>query len=146
MSLYIGSDHAGYNLKEQMCGFFASNDIHFQDIGAHSEQSCHYPDVAFMMGELFKDNQDTGILICASGLGMSIGINRFHQMRGALCRNCVDADLARRHNNANVLVLGSLFTAFEDAIDIYNIFSKTHFEKGRHLIRVEKLNMGWQNE
>ena len=139
--IFIASDHAGYNLK----GFLIDKlkgDFSFDNLGTNSTDSVDYPDFAHRLAEeISKDpSNSAGILICGSGIGMSIVANRYSNVRAALCLNEEMAKLARLHNNANVLVLGSRLISTEEAIKCLLMFFKTDFEGDRHTARLAKFN------
>ncbi len=114
------------------------------DLGTNSEESVDYPDFGYKLSEVIAEgNCKFGIAICGSGIGISIAVNRNKKIRAALCHNQEMAKLARQHNNANVLVLGSRFISDESAKDCVNVFLNTDFEGGRHQRRVEKLEIGY---
>lgn len=135
--IYWACDHAGLKLKQEMLGQF--DQFTNIDLGTHSEQSVDYPDYAYQVADKLKGTSDWGILICGSGIGMSIAANRFRHIRGALCRSEEDAKLSRMHNNANVLCLGARVSNLDLALKIANTFFTTGFEEGRHSLRVQKL-------
>ncbi len=136
--IFIASDHAGFLLKESIKSDFENLDL--IDLGTFSEESVDYPDyAAALAGALFEEGEGFGILICGSGIGISIAANRFAHIRAALCREVSDAEVARKHNNANVLVLGGRVTNFKQAGDIVSTFINTKFEGGRHQNRINKL-------
>lgn len=140
--LAIASDHAGYDLKERIKKKF-KDQIEWIDLGTDSEDSVDYPDFGKAMGEaITKGEVDYGVLICGSGIGISIAANRFPAVRAALCSNPVMAELARQHNNANVLVLGARFVDLAQAFVCVEKFLVTKFEGGRHERRVNKLSEG----
>ena len=140
-SFVLASDHAGYDLKEQIKFYLENNNFKVKDLGPFNNDSVDYPDYGKLLGEVIKNNNNTlGIAICGSGIGMSIALNRISGVRAALCHNIEVAKLARNHNDANVLVLGGRFINLDEAINIVDIFSKESFEGGRHKRRVDKLN------
>ena len=137
--LAIASDHAGYDLKERIKRKYEGQ-VEWLDLGTDSEKSVDYPDFAKKMGEAITNGDAKyGVLICGSGIGMSIGVNRFPAVRGALCMTIEMARLARQHNDANVLVLGSRLIDMPRAFDCVQTFLIAEFEGGRHQRRVEKL-------
>lgn len=141
MHLYIGCDHAGLTLKRHLIDTLDFGNLEWFDLGVHSSDAkLNYPDIAEILAEKLKDTNEKGILICGSGIGMSIAANRFSHIRAALCRNSIDAMLARLHNDANVLCLGERITSEQNAMQIVNAFIQTEFEGGRHTERVEKLS------
>ena len=145
--IVIGSDHAGFKLKEKLKEVFSGN-YNVVDVGTNSEESADYPDYAVKVGEKIADKGskskgDFGILVCGSGIGMSIAANKVPGIRAALCRDELDAEMSRRHNNANVVCLGERVSSNDKAIKIIKKFLDTEFEgnkKGgeRHKRRAEK--------
>ncbi|TKX28219.1 ribose 5-phosphate isomerase B [Campylobacter sp. MIT 12-5580] len=136
--LYIASDHAGFELKKALCAFFKEQNFDFDDLGTHDEKSCDYPDYAHLLASKIDENS-FGILICGSGIGMSIAANKHKCVRCALCNDLTAARLAREHNNANVLALGARFVSVDRAKEIVKEFLNTEFEGGRHTQRVHKI-------
>ncbi len=140
LEILIGADHAGFELKNQLKKYFQKS-YNFKDIGTFSEKSVDYPDFA---NELCKRKIDEeiefGVLICGSGLGMSMVANRYNNIRAALCLNEEMAKLSREHNDANILVLGSRLISCEEAIKCFNMFFKSKFEGNRHQARLDKFN------
>lgn len=140
MKIGIGADHRGFLLKEELKKFLEKNNYQIKDFGTHSEEPCDYPDIAFLLCEdLIKKRINRGILLCGSGLGMSISANKVKGIRATLCLNKEMAKMARNHNNANVLVLAANFTSLETAKEIVLTFLKENFEGGRHLRRIKKI-------
>lgn len=138
MRLAIASDHAGYCLKEQLKA--ALPEYEWTDYGCYSEDSMDYPDTARPAAMAVATGScDKGILICGSGIGMSISGNKVKGVRAALCTNTDVARLSRQHNDANVLVLAARFTAFHYALDICKTWLSSSFEGGRHQNRIEKI-------
>ena len=134
--LYIASDHAGFALKSKLCDRFES----LVDLGTNSEESVDYPDFARKLtNEVLKDPDNLGILICGTGVGMSIAANRVKGIRAGLVSNNEIARLIRQHNNANVLVLPGRFMDEEEAIKSVKTFIETEFEAGRHQARIDKI-------
>lgn len=140
-TIAIASDHAGVALKEVLKDQLLALGMLPEDLGAHSKDSVDYPDYANQLAKwvLARDAR-RGILICGSGIGMSIAANRHKGIRAALCRNVEDASLARQHNNANVLCLGERLTDTQAAKEILKVFLTTAFEGGRHETRVTKMD------
>ena len=138
-SVLISSDHAGYDLKKNIKTYLSKRNFKITDCGPHSDASVDYPDYAKKLAKKISSN-NYGILICGSGIGMSIMANRYKKVRASLVFNAKTAKLAREHNNSNVLVLGSRVTNKINALKIVNIFFKTKFLKGRHARRVKKFN------
>ncbi|CAB3848910.1 MULTISPECIES: ribose 5-phosphate isomerase B [Pseudomonadota] len=138
MKIAIASDHAGYELKEQLKQAFA--EVEWLDLGTHSPESVDYPDFGHAMGAAITAGQAVqGVVICGSGIGISIAANRHPAVRAALCANATMARLSRQHNDANVLALGSRIVGFEVARDCLGAFLATPFEGGRHQRRIDKL-------
>jgi ribose 5-phosphate isomerase B len=136
----IASDHAGVELKSALILYLEESDIAAEDLGTHSKESVDYPDYANRMAEWLQKNPALkGILICGSGIGISIAANRHKHIRAALCTNAEMAKLSREHNNANVLCLGARFIDVDSAKTCVKAFLYTEFEGGRHAARVEKL-------
>ncbi len=135
----IASDHAGFSLKKKLIDVF-ENSFEFIDHGTFSEESTDYPDFAHKLASNTLENEISGVLICGSGIGMSIVANRYKNVRAALCLNENMARLSREHNNANILVLGSRLISEDEAIKCFTMFFKTKFEGGRHHARLRKLN------
>ena len=139
--LAIGCDHAGYSLKRSLMDSLSSGPYEFVDLGSHSEDPVDYPDIASKMGELFTKGQVvTGILVCGSGIGISIAANRFKSIRAALVHDRVAAISARQHNDANVIVFGGRLVDFNIAKDSLDMFLRTDFDGGRHQNRLDKLS------
>ncbi len=138
MKIAIAADHAGYDLKEKLKQSFAS--IDWLDLGTHSEESVDYPAYGFAMGQAITDGRARlGIVICGSGIGISIAANRYAAVRAALCANAPMARLRRQHNDANVLALGSRIIGLDVARDCVGAFLDTPFEGGRHQRRADML-------
>ncbi|HQX27195.1 MAG TPA: ribose 5-phosphate isomerase B [Alphaproteobacteria bacterium] len=135
----IASDHAGFELKQAVVRHLGADNV--LDLGANNLDSVDYPDFGYAVGKALEEgNAEQGIVICGSGIGISIAANRNPAVRAALCMNTEMAKLARQHNDANVLALGARLVDEKTALDIVNVFFKTEFEGGRHARRVEKLN------
>jgi ribose 5-phosphate isomerase B len=136
----IGADHAGFALKEDLVRRLASIVTHIEDVGTHSDESTDYPDFAAAVGALVASGAcDRGILICGTGIGMSMAANKIHGIRAAVVGDLVSARLSRQHNDANVLTLGARITTPELAMAIVRVFLETTFEGGRHQRRVDKI-------
>ncbi|HOK40264.1 MAG TPA: ribose 5-phosphate isomerase B [bacterium] len=141
MKIVIGSDHGGFNLKEKIKEFLISKNIDIFDVGTHNTNSTDYPDYAKkVVNGILKNEYESGILICGTGIGMSIVANRYKGIRAALCLNEYMAEMSRKHNNANILVLGGRLLTFELAIRIVEIWLNTGFEAGRHQNRIDKID------
>ncbi len=139
-TLVLASDHAGYDLKENIKTYLESNNFNIKDLGPFNEDSVDYPDYGNMLGKFILENKNSiGIAICGSGIGISIALNRMPGIRAALCSNEEIAKLSRNHNDANVLVLAGRFMNLKKSSSIIDIFLKESFEGGRHERRVNKL-------
>ena len=138
--LFISSDHAGYNLKEDIKKKFKKKYI-FQDLGTNnSVQSVNYPDFAHKLCKKIANNsKNMGILVCGSGMGMSMAANRHKKIRAAVCYSVKNTKLSRLHNNANIITLGSRLTKKNIAFKCVEAFVNTKFEGGRHKKRVRKI-------
>ncbi len=138
--IFIASDHAGYELKKKIIEKF-SKKLNLEDLGTNnSNKSVNYPNYAHKLCKKVKKNKfNIGILVCGSGIGMSMAANRHKKIRAALCYSIKHAKLSRLHNNANVITLGSRLTNKKLALNIVNIFLRTNFEGGRHKKRVSKI-------
>lgn len=138
-SVVIASDHAGYGLKADVMRLFSGR-AEWIDLGTHSTDPVDYPDYGYAVGRAISDGRaGLGVVICGSGVGVSIAANRFPAVRAALCADATTARLARRHNDANVLALGARIVGIAVAVECVEAFLTTAFEGGRHEIRVEKL-------
>jgi len=137
----IGSDHAGYELKSIINNYLEKKGYELKDVGPHSDESTDYPDYAHPVAKLVTSEKvDFGIVICGSGNGIGMAANKHNGVRAALCWNEEIAELARKHNNANVLALPARFINEQEGKDIVRAFILTAFEGGRHQRRVEKIN------
>ena len=138
--IFISSDHAGYELKEQIKKKFSKKFI-FDDLGTHdSKNSVNYPDYAHnLCKKVSKNNQNMGILVCGSGMGMSMAANKHKKIRAALGYSIKNTRLSRLHNNANIITLGSRLTKKDTAFKCISVFFDTNFEGGRHKKRVKKI-------
>ncbi|MBI2874123.1 MAG: ribose 5-phosphate isomerase B [Firmicutes bacterium] len=136
----LGSDHAGYEFKEELKGYLAGKGIPHQDLGCHSLDSVDYPDYALLVAEgVARGEYPTGILLCGTGLGMSIAANKVPGVRAAVCHDPVSARMARQHNDANVLALGMRITGPELALEIVRSWLGASFLGGRHARRVGRI-------
>lgn len=134
MDIIIGSDHAGFKMKEE-CRLFLEKEKGLQvlDAGVYDQKSSDYPDIAKKVAmSIVKGDYEKGVLICGSGIGMSIVANRFKGIRAALCHNVYLARLCRQHNNANILAMGGRVIGVGIAIEMLEVFLETPFEGGRH--------------
>ncbi|MCX5697082.1 MAG: ribose 5-phosphate isomerase B [Candidatus Omnitrophica bacterium] len=136
--IIIGSDHAGFSLKEKLKVYLKKNGYAVTDLGTYSKERCDYPEFAFgVAGRVSSGKFKRGILICKSGIGNSIVANRFRGVRAALCYNIKAARLSREHNDSNILVLGSGFVSQRSAVAILRTWLHTDFQGGRHKRRLE---------
>lgn len=142
ISLALASDHAGFDVKETLKAYLTETlGIDVIDLGPERAERCDYPDfAAAVAGHVQNHTHGRGILICGSGIGMSMTVNRFAGVRGALVHNGLAARLSRQHNDANVLCLGARLIGIEVAKDAINGFLETAFEGGRHQGRVSKID------
>ena len=138
--IFISSDHAGFNLKEQIKKKFSKKFL-FQDMGTDdSKRSVNYPDYAHKLSKKVSNNsKNIGILVCGSGMGMSMAANKHKKIRAAVCYSVKNAKLSRLHNNANIITLGSRLTNKNTAFKCIEVFVNTKFEGGRHKKRVKKI-------
>ncbi len=138
--LLIACDHGGYELKEAIKSHFSSR-VEFIDLGTNSSESVDYPEYGQALVQAMRERKaEQGILICGTGIGISIAANRFPHIRAALCTNATMARLTRLHNNANVLALGARITGEAAIFDIIDAFLNTEYEGGRHDARIQKLS------
>ena len=136
----IASDHGGYMLKEHIKAYLAAKGITCEDFGTNSTDSCDYPDFAKPAAEAVANGQcEKGIVICTTGIGVSISANKVKGIRCALCTDTLTAEMTRRHNDANVLAMGAGIVGPMMAERIVDTFLSTEFEGGRHARRVAKL-------
>lgn len=141
-NIVIGSDHAGVELKSFLKDFLQSAGYSVSDIGTFSKKSCDYPDVAQTLANNIKENPNNlGILICGTGIGMSIAVNRFNFIRGAVLYNNEVAKLAREHNDANVAILGARMFSKDENLEFLKTFLSSDFSnEERHKKRITKLS------
>ena len=136
----ISSDHAGFKLKEKIKQNLKKRKIKVIDLGPKNESSVDYPDFARKVARnVVTKKSNIGILVCGSGTGMAMSANKFKKIRAAVCYNKASTSLSRKHNNANIIALGSRLTNKSIALKLVNIFLSTKFEGGRHLRRVNKI-------
>ncbi|XDZ64569.1 ribose 5-phosphate isomerase B [Alphaproteobacteria bacterium LSUCC0684] len=141
VEIYMASDHAGYGLRTHLADFLRESGHIVHDLGPESSDRVDYPDYGARLAEAMKPVSDAkGILVCGSGIGISIAANRFPWIRAALCHDITTAKLARQHNDANVIALGERVIGITTATDIVHAFLETGFEGGRHEARVNKLS------
>ena len=138
--IYISSDHAGFKLKEAIKDYLSKKKINFQDLGPNNNDRVDYPDFAHKVARKVKTNKkNVGILVCGSGMGMSIVANRHKNIRAAQCFNLKSTKLSRLHNDANVITLGSRLLSKKNALNCISVFLNTKFEGGRHTKRIRKI-------
>jgi ribose 5-phosphate isomerase B len=138
----MGADHAGYPVKESIRKFLEENGYSVDDTGTWSEESVDYPDYALAVGErVVAKRSEYGILVCGSGIGISIAANKVPGIRAALAHDVVTARLSREHNDANVLALGGRIVTAEEAIAMVQVFLGTAYAGGRHQRRIDKITM-----
>lgn len=141
MKIAIGSDHAGYELKVELKRYLENKGYDVEDCGTDSCESVDYPQYGFLVGEAVASGKNRfGIVVCGSGIGVSIAANKVKGVRAAACYNGEHAEMARRHNDANVLALGARMTDAETAEKIADVFLTREFDGGRHQKRVDMLN------
>lgn len=139
-TIAIACDHAGVDLKETLKAELANRGFDVLDLGTNGPDSVDYPDFGAAMGDAIASGKaKRGVLVCGSGIGISIAANRNPAVRAALCQNGLMAQLSRQHNDANVLALGARLIGIETALDCLKAFLETDFEGGRHQRRVDKL-------
>ncbi|HHY13799.1 MAG TPA: ribose 5-phosphate isomerase B [Thermoanaerobacterales bacterium] len=140
MKIAIGSDHGGYKLKKTIIEHFEEKDLNYEDLGCYSVDSVDYPDIAFTLAKrVAKGEFDRGIIICGTGIGVSIVANKVYGIRAALCNDYFSAKASREHNDANILTLGERVIGPGLAKEIVDIWLETKFQGGRHETRVNKI-------
>ena len=140
MKIAIGSDHAGYNLKQELVKHLAIKGYEVKDYGTYRAESCDYSDYGRLVGEaIINKEAERGILVCGTGIGISIAANKVPGIRAANCTDTFCAHSCRQHNDANILALGERVTGVGLALDIVDSFLSAEFEGGRHAIRVNKI-------
>ncbi|MBQ9082403.1 MAG: ribose 5-phosphate isomerase B [Clostridia bacterium] len=138
MKLAIGADHGGYLLKEEVKKWLDQHGVAYEDFGTFSEASVDYPVIAAKVGHAIVDGQcDRGILVCGTGIGISIAANKIKGIRAAVCADEFCAEYCRRHNNANILCMGGRVLSTELALRMVDLYLNTEFEGGRHQRRVD---------
>ena len=140
MNISIACDHGAYALKERLKARLLEQGHHVADCGAHSAESCDYPDFAAAAARLVADGSCArGVVLCTTGIGMSIAANKVRGVRCALCHEPLSAEMTRRHNDANMLAMGAAITGEALAERILDVFLATEFEGGRHQRRIDKI-------
>ena len=136
----IASDHGGFALKQELMAQLKKDGIAFEDLGTYTEESCDYPAYAEKVCRgVVAGTYEKCILVCGTGIGMSMAANKIRGIRCALCSDCFSAEMTRRHNNSNVIALGGRTLGVELAIRIMKIFLDTPFDGGRHQRRVDQM-------
>lgn len=142
MRIALGSDHGGLELKNHLVSYLTENGYEVLDFGTYTNDSCDYPDYAYPAALAIKNNQaDFGIVICTTGIGVSIVANKVKGVRCSLVTNVEDAILTKEHNNSNCLALGAKNVSLELAVDIVDAWLNAEFAGGRHLNRVKKISI-----
>ena len=142
MKIAIGCDHAAFDEKNSLIRFLENKNFLVKDFGCFSNDSVDYPDYASLVAKEIKNNNyDFGILICGSGIGISIAANRHRGIRAALCTSEFHAEMSRKHNDANIIALGARITPIDEMFSIISKFLDTEFEGGRHQNRIEKIEL-----
>ncbi len=140
VKIIIGCDHGGFKFKEKIKKFLEEKDYIVEDVNPDYEPADDYPDFAAIVAEKVSNKEGEGILICSSGVGMTLVANKFSGIRATLCRSVDDARYAKEHNDSNILTLGGLVTAEEDVLDIVKIWLETKFSGDeRHVRRLDKI-------
>ena len=138
--IIIASDHGGYNLKNKIIVHLRDKGLNIEDYGCYSPESCDYPIYAKKVAEAVAENSDTkGILVCGTGIGMSIAANKFKGIRASHCTDTFSARMTRLHNDSNILCLGERITGEGLALDIVDIWLDTGFEGGKHKRRIDMI-------
>lgn len=140
LKIAIGSDHGGFHYKASIIDYLKTNNIEYVDVGTYTLDSCDYPEIAHKVaGKVASGEVNRGILICGTGIGMSIAANKVRGIRAALCGDTSSARLTRAHNDSNILCLGERIIGEVLALDIVDTWLKTEFEGGRHQRRVDMI-------
>ena len=137
--IIIGSDHGGFNLKTEIIKHLEELGYEVSDLGCYSKESCDYPLIAKSVAEKVLDYNSRGILICGTGIGVSIAANRYKGIRASHCTDTFTARMTRMHNDSNILCLGERITGVGLALDIVDIWLNTDFEGGRHQKRIDMI-------
>ena len=141
LSIVIGSDHAAYALKAKIKDYLVKRSIDVRDAGCHSEASVDYPEFGIKVASMVSSGKfEKGILMCGTGIGMSMVANKFPHVRAALCNGLFAAMMSRRHNNSNILVMGARVIGDILAMEIVKVWLETPFDGGRHQRRLEKFD------
>ena len=137
--IIIGSDHGGFNLKQEVIKRLNTLNYEVLDLGCYTQESCDYPVIAKAVAKEVLNSNCKGILICGTGIGVSIAANRFEGIRASHCTDTFTARMTRMHNDSNILCLGERITGVGLALDIVDIWLKTEFEGGRHQKRIDMI-------
>jgi ribose 5-phosphate isomerase B len=138
----VASDHAGIELRKVVLAELQKRGLEVHDFGTHTAQSCDYPDFAHSVARSLEEGKaDCGVLVCGTGVGMSIAANRHKAVRAVVCSEPLSARMSRKHNDANVLCLGARVIGSDTALDILDAFLSAEFEGGRHAGRVAKIDL-----
>lgn len=139
--LAIGSDHGGYELKEHIKKYLEEKGVEYKDFGCYDESSVDYPDIAEAVCKSINDGEsENGILVCGTGIGISIAANKIDGIRAAHCHDVYSAEMTKRHNNANVICMGGRVIGRELAFKIIDAWLGAEFEGGRHQTRIDKIH------
>ena len=140
MKISVGADHAAFSVKQEIIVYLKDKGLEVQDLGTHSEDSVDYPLFGQKVAQsILSGSSDKGIIICGTGIGISIAANRFKNIRATLCTTKIHAEMARKHNDSNVLALGARVTDIKTIKDIVDVWLNTTFEGGRHQRRINKI-------
>ncbi len=137
MKIFLANDHAAIEIKDQVIKFLESLNMEVLNLGTDSSDSVHYPEYASLLAKEVAKTGERGILICGSGIGVSMVANKYQGVRAALCKSVEDVKLSRLHNNSNVLCLGSRSSTISEIRDMISCWLETEFEGGRHQTRVD---------
>jgi ribose 5-phosphate isomerase B len=140
MIIPIGCDHAGFELKDKIVAFLAQKNIEVKDYGTNTGDSVDYPDFGHKVADYVETHKGLGIVICGSGNGINMTVNKHQGIRSALCWTTEIAELARQHNDANIIAIPARFVSEDLAIEMVDKFITTAFEGGRHQRRVDKIS------
>lgn len=141
-SIIIGSDHGGFNLKQTIIEYLKNKSLNVVDLGCYNTESCDYPVIAKSVAEKVLADSSRGILVCGTGIGVSIAANRYKGIRASHCTDTFTARMTRMHNDSNILCLGERTTGVGLALDIVDIWLNTSFEGGRHQKRIDMIEFG----
>jgi len=142
MKFYVATDHAGFNYKAQIIEYLKSKEIEVVDLGPYSNDRVDYPDFAKKCAQAVRDDKGSfGILVCGTGIGISIAANKVQGIRAALCHDAYTAKMSRAHNNAQILCFGERVVGLGVVFDMIDAFISTDFEGGRHSNRVDKISL-----